>query len=201
MNLAKKKIDFSPNSHVFQPDIRWLWVRFGEHFGLKLSSLLDWDRHKLFVSGGCCLYDQCICSCITPHAWPLLFRTLMKRLEPVQMGWKWGLWSTVTLLCPLVCVLWCESELSLWVSLFCYLASSLVFKTTFRTSHQALYSAKGNWLFPFQSATNISFIAFEKESSFLKISINHLFKHAWNFLLFLVSLQDEKGGKCPSHNL
>lgn len=60
------------------------------------------------------------------------------------------------LLCSLACGLWYESELFLQVFIFCYFASRLVSKTTFRTSHQTPCSLERNWPLPFQCVNNCS---------------------------------------------
>lgn len=182
-------------------------VRFGEHFELTLSSLLGLSKYKPFVPEGCCLCGDYVCSCIRPHITSCFSKFCMTQLNSVQMGWKWGSGLSVTPLCSLPCVLWYESELSLCVCIFCYFASSLVSKTTFRTSLQIPYSLERNWPLPFQSANNLShsffsFTAFGKESSLKKTktknkTMNHLLEkdeqHA-RIVFFLVSIWDEKQG-------
>lgn len=125
-----------------------------ECFDLKLSSLLGSSRYRLFVPGGGRLCEDCICSCVVPHISSCLSKVRRSRLESLHVVCREGLWSLCPSLCSLACGLWRGSELSLWVSVFCYCASSLVSKTTFRTSHPTPYSLERNWPLSCQSVNN-----------------------------------------------
>lgn len=126
-----------------------------------------------------------------PHVSSGLWKFCRKRLESVHIGYKKGLWSSFCyFLCSQACGLWYGSESSLQVFIFCYFASGLVSKTSFRTSHQTPHTLERNWPLPFQCVNNFSHSFFHLmiwEGNFnFKTSINHLLEkyehHAWIFV-------------------
>lgn len=193
------------------------WIRPGEHFELKLSSLLGLSKYKPSVPESCCRCGDYMCSCIIPHVTTCFSKFCMTQLESAQVGWKWGLWVLLPVLCAPPWHVYCDRK----VSCLCEFAYSVTLPVVWFPKQRSELLIKlhvhlkeiglslSNLLIIFHKFF-FSFTAFEKESSLKKkpTTMNHLLEkyeqHAQIFLFFPVSICDEKWqglGRCPFHVL